>query len=64
VPAGTRPADLLRTRRLEPDLKLVDRPRGLNTEELAMPWNEAVRKKYEVIRARNSSDMLDAEFAR
>jgi transposase len=28
-----------------------------------MPWNEADRKKYEVIRARYSSDMSDAEFA-
>lgn len=28
-----------------------------------MPWNEADRAKYEVIRARYSSDMSDAEFA-
>lgn len=28
-----------------------------------MPWNEADRKKYEVIRARYSSDMSDAEVA-
>ena len=28
-----------------------------------MPWNEADRKKYDVIRARYSSDMSDAEFA-
>jgi transposase len=28
-----------------------------------MPWNEADRKKHEVIRARYSSDMSDAEFA-
>jgi transposase len=28
-----------------------------------MPWNEADRKKYEVIRERYSSDMSDAEFA-
>jgi transposase len=28
-----------------------------------MPWNEADREKYEVIRARYSSDMSDAEFA-
>lgn len=28
-----------------------------------MPWNEADRNKYEVIRARYSSDMSDAEFA-
>lgn len=28
-----------------------------------MPWNEADRRKYEVIRARYSSDMSDAEFA-
>lgn len=28
-----------------------------------MPWNEAGRKKYEVIRGRYSSDMPDAEFA-
>ena len=28
-----------------------------------MPWNEADRRKYDVIRARYSSDMSDAEFA-
>jgi transposase len=28
-----------------------------------MPWNEADREKYEVIRARYSSDMSEAEFA-
>ena len=28
-----------------------------------MPWNEADRAKYEVIRARYSSDMSDAELA-
>ena len=28
-----------------------------------MPWNEADRKKYDVIRERYSSDMSDAEFA-
>lgn len=28
-----------------------------------MPWNEADRAKYEVIRARYSSDMSDAEYA-
>ena len=28
-----------------------------------MPWNEADRKKYEVIRPRYASDMSDAEFA-
>ena len=28
-----------------------------------MPWNEAGRAKYEVIRARYSSDMSGAEFA-
>jgi transposase len=28
-----------------------------------MPWNEADRAKYDVIRARYSSDMSDAEFA-
>ncbi len=28
-----------------------------------MPWNEADRAKYEVIRARYSSDMSGAEFA-
>ncbi|MCC2107625.1 MAG: transposase [Hyphomicrobiales bacterium] len=28
-----------------------------------MPWTEADRAKYEVIRARYSSDMSDAEFA-
>ena len=28
-----------------------------------MPWDEADRRKYEVIRARYSSDMSDAEFA-
>lgn len=27
-----------------------------------MPWNEADRQKYEVIRSRDSSDMLHAEF--
>ena len=27
-----------------------------------MPWNEVDRRKYEVIRARYSSDMSDAEF--
>lgn len=29
-----------------------------------MPWNEADRAKYEVIRDRYSSDMSDAEFER
>jgi hypothetical protein len=29
-----------------------------------MPWNEADRAKYEVIRARYSSDMSEAELAR
>ena len=28
-----------------------------------MPWNEADRAKYDVIRARYSSDLSDAEFA-
>ena len=28
-----------------------------------MPWNEADRAKYEVIRARYSSDMSEAELA-
>ena len=28
-----------------------------------MPWNEADRSKYEVIRERYSSDMSEAEFA-
>ena len=28
-----------------------------------MPWNEADRAKYDVIRARYSSDMSDTEFA-
>jgi transposase len=28
-----------------------------------MPWNEADREKYEVIRARYSSDMSNEEFA-
>jgi hypothetical protein len=28
-----------------------------------MPWNEADRVKYDVIRARYSSDMSEAEFA-
>jgi transposase len=28
-----------------------------------MPWNEADRAKYDVIRARYSSDMSEAEFA-
>jgi putative transposase len=28
-----------------------------------MPWNEADRVKYDVIRARYSSDMSDEEFA-
>ncbi len=28
-----------------------------------MPWNEADREKYDVIRERYSSDMSDAEFA-
>ena len=28
-----------------------------------MPWNEADRRKYDVIRARYSSDMSDAESA-
>ena len=28
-----------------------------------MPWTEADRVKYEVIRKRYSSDMSDAEFA-
>jgi transposase len=34
-----------------------------NTEGFAMPWNEADPAKYDVIRARYSSDMSDAEFA-
>ena len=28
-----------------------------------MPWNEADRVKYDVIRARYSSDMSEVEFA-
>ena len=28
-----------------------------------MPWNEADRTKYDVIRERYSSDLSDAEFA-
>ena len=28
-----------------------------------MPWNEADRAKYDVIRVRYSSDLSDAEFA-
>ena len=28
-----------------------------------MPWNEADRAKYDVIRERYSSDLSDAEFA-
>ena len=53
----------------EPDLKLVDRPRGVlipwvcnNLGRFAMPWNEADRVKYDVIRHRYSTDMSDEEF--
>jgi len=33
-----------------------------NLERAAMPWNEANRVKYDVIRGRYSTDMSDAEF--